>query len=109
MLDAALDNMRVHGRVAVCGVLSQQDFSKPRGIYKWLNLITKSIKMQGFLQHDYLHLYPSFMEHVIGNYKQGKIVVIEDMNEGLESAPAAFVGLFHGKNVGKQVIRVAHE
>jgi len=109
MLDAALDNMRVHGRVAICGVVSQQDFSKPRGIYKWLNLITKSIKMQGFLQHDYLHLYPSFMEHVIGNYKQGKIVVIEDMNEGLESAPAAFVGLFHGKNVGKQVIRVAHE
>jgi NADPH-dependent curcumin reductase CurA len=94
MLDAALLNMRIHGRVAVCGVVSQQNFSKPRGIYNWFNLITKRIKMQGFLQHDYLHLYPSF---------------IEDMNEGLDSAPAAFVGLFYGKNVGKQVIRVAHE
>jgi len=49
------------------------------------------------------------VEDVSSYYKQGKIVYIEDMNEGLENAPAAFVGLFHGKNVGKQVIRVAPE
>lgn len=109
MLDAALLNMRIHGRIAVCGAVSQQSFSKPQGIFNWFNLITKRIRMQGFLQHDYLHLYPRFLEDVITNYKQGKIVYIEDMNEGLDSAPAAFVGLFSGKNVGKQVIRVAHE
>ncbi|KAG6700416.1 hypothetical protein I3843_08G107300 [Carya illinoinensis] len=109
MLDAALLNMRIHGRIAVCGVVSQQSFTKPQGIFNWFNLITKRIRMQGFLQHDYLHLYPRFLEDVITNYKQGKIVYIEDMNEGLDSAPAAFVGLFSGKNVGKQVIRVAHE
>ncbi|NP_001242819.1 NADP-dependent alkenal double bond reductase P2-like [Glycine max] len=109
MLDAALLNMRIHGRIAVCGMVSQQSLSKPIGIYNLFNLITKRIKMQGFLQSDYLHLYPRFLEDVSSYYKQGKIVYIEDMNEGLESAPAAFVGLFHGKNVGKQVIRVAHE
>ncbi|KAG2693766.1 hypothetical protein I3760_08G111400 [Carya illinoinensis] len=109
MLDAALLNMRIHGRIAVCGVVSQQSFTKPQGIFNWFNLITKRIRMQGFLQHDYLHLYPRFLEDVITNYKQGKIVYIEDMKEGLDSAPAAFVGLFSGKNVGKQVIRVAHE
>ncbi|KAG5002419.1 NADPH-dependent oxidoreductase 2-alkenal reductase isoform B [Glycine soja] len=83
MLNAALLNMRIHGRIAVCGM--------------------------GFLRSDYLHLYPHFVEDVSSYYKQGKIVYIEDMNEGLENAPAAFVGLFHGKNVGKQVIRVAPE
>ena len=107
MLDAALVNMRIHGRIAVCGMVSEKDLSNTRGIRNLYNLITKRIRMQGFLQSDYLHLYPRFLEDVISLYKQGKIVYIEDMNEGLESAPSAFVGLFSGRNVGKQVIRVA--
>ncbi|XP_027350756.1 2-alkenal reductase (NADP(+)-dependent) isoform X6 [Abrus precatorius] len=109
MLDAALLNMRIHGRIAICGMVSQHSLSNPKGIYNLFNLISKRIRMQGFLQSDYLHLYPRFLKDVSSYYKQGKIFYIEDMNEGLESAPAAFVGLFHGKNVGKQVIRVAHE
>lgn len=109
MLDATILNMRVHGRIALCGIVSQQSFSKPKGIYNAFNLITKRIRMQGFLQSDYLHLYPRFLEDVSNYYKEGKIVYIEDMNYGLESAPAAFVGLFHGKNVGKQVICVTRE
>ncbi|KAF7840172.1 2-alkenal reductase (NADP(+)-dependent) [Senna tora] len=109
ILDAALLNMRIHGRIGVCGMVSQQSLSKPKGIHNLFSLISKRIKMEGFLQSDYLHLYPRFLEDVIGYYKQGKIVYVEDMNEGLDSAPAAFVGLFSGKNVGKQVIRVATE
>ena len=109
MLDAALPNMRIHGRIALCGAASQFGLSKPQGIHNLINLITKAVKLEGFVQHNYLHLYPRFLEHVIGYYKQGKIVYIEDMNEGLESAPAAFVELFSGKNVGRQVIRVASE
>lgn len=109
MLDATLMNMRVHGRIAVCGMVSEQSLSNPQGIHNLFNLISKRIRMQGFLQSDYLHLYPRFLEYVVGCYKQKKIVYIEDMNEGLDSAPAAFAGLFSGKNVGKQVIRVAHE
>ncbi|KAI4350188.1 hypothetical protein L6164_010694 [Bauhinia variegata] len=109
MLDAALLNMRIHGRIAVCGMVSQQNLSDAKGIHNLFNLITRRVKMQGFLQSDHLDLYPRFLEDVTGYYKQGKIVYVEDMNEGLESAPAAFIGLFSGKNVGKQVIRVARE
>ncbi|KAF8388648.1 hypothetical protein HHK36_027325 [Tetracentron sinense] len=109
MLDAALLNMRIHGRIAVCGMISQHSISNPEGIHNLFVLITKRIRMQGLLQSDFLHLFPDFMKHIISHYKQGKIVYIEDMNEGLESAPAAFVGLFSGKNVGKQVICVARQ
>ncbi|EEF47325.1 2-alkenal reductase (NADP(+)-dependent) [Ricinus communis] len=109
MLDAALLNMKIHGKIAVCGMMSVNSLSATRGIHNLFNLISKRIRMQGFLQSDYLHLYPQFLEQVSNYYKQGKIVYIEDMNEGLESAPAAFAGLFSGKNVGKQVIRVAYE
>ncbi|KAI3963234.1 hypothetical protein MKX01_030364 [Papaver californicum] len=108
MLDAVLLNMRTHGRIAVCGMVSQQTLSYPEGLKNVYMLIPKRIKMQGFIQSDYLHLFPQFLEHIVDNYKQGKIIYIEDMNEGLENAPSALVGLFSGKNVGKQVIRVAH-
>ncbi|XP_047335092.1 2-alkenal reductase (NADP(+)-dependent) [Impatiens glandulifera] len=109
MLDAALLEMRVNGRIAICGMVSQQDLSNPDGIRNMFCLISKRIKMQGFLQSDYLHLFPQFVKDMVSYYQQKKIVYIEDMNEGLESAPAALVGLFTGKNIGKQVILVSHE
>ncbi|KAM7511048.1 hypothetical protein LguiB_009923 [Lonicera macranthoides] len=106
MLDTALLNMRVGGRIAVCGMVSQHSISNPEGIHNLYNIINKRVRIQGFLQSDYLHLFPRFLKVVTSMYKEGKIVYIEDMNEGLESAPSAFVGLFSGKNVGKQVIHV---
>ncbi|CAK9134617.1 unnamed protein product [Ilex paraguariensis] len=109
MLDAALLNMRIHGRIAICGMVSQHSLSDLQGIHNLFSLITKRTRMQGFLQSDYLHIFPRFLEDVTSLYKQGKVVYIEDMHKGLESAPAAFVGLFSGENVGKQIICVAHE
>lgn len=106
MLDAVLLNMRVHGRIAVCGMVSQNG-NDEQGIRNVFSLIPKRVKMQGFLQSDYLHLFPKFVEEVGNLYKEGKITYLEDMNEGLESAAAAFAGLFSGKNVGKQVICVS--
>ncbi|CAM8894563.1 unnamed protein product [Rhodiola kirilowii] len=108
-LDAALLNMRVHGRIAVCGMISQNSLSSPQGIQNLYTLIPKRVTMKGFLQSDYVHLFPQFLEHVTSNFKQGKIVYIEDMKHGLENAPAAFVRLFNGTNVGKQVICVTQE
>ncbi|KAJ6810948.1 polygalacturonase-like [Iris pallida] len=109
MLDAALLNMRPHGRIAVCGMVSQHSVSNPDGIRNLYCLVMKQIRMQGFLQSTYLHLFPQFVDRMTDFYKQRKIIYIEDMNEGLESAPSAFVGLFTGKNVGKQVVCVSRE
>ncbi|CAN1799061.1 2-alkenal reductase (NADP(+)-dependent) [Linum perenne] len=93
MLDAVLLNMKVNGRIAVCGMVSQNS----------------RIMMQGFLQSDFLHLYPRFLEHVTEHYLKGQIVYVEDMDDGLDRAPAALAGLFTGENVGKKVVRVASE
>ncbi|KAJ0018363.1 hypothetical protein Pint_11665 [Pistacia integerrima] len=109
MLDAVLLNMRVHGRIAVCGMVSLHSYDDHEGIHNLFNLIPRRITMRGFLQSDYLHLYPQFLEHIVANYKQGKISYLEAVSEGLESGPAAFVGLFSGNNFGKQVVRVASE
>ncbi|XP_068664675.1 2-alkenal reductase (NADP(+)-dependent) [Aristolochia californica] len=107
MLDKALLNMRLFGRIAVCGMVSQNSISASVGIHNLNMFIFKRIRMQGFLQSDYLHLFPEFSEKIAKYYKQGKILYVEDISEGIESAPSSFVGLFSGKNVGKQVIRLA--
>ncbi|KAL7587669.1 hypothetical protein Lser_V15G35718 [Lactuca serriola] len=109
MLDAALANMRAHGRVAICGMVSQNNRTDPQSFRNMFSIISKRITIKGFLQSDFIHLYPRFLEEITGYYKQGKIVYIENMNHGIETSPAAFVGLFSGKNVGKQVICVATE
>ncbi|XP_039121766.1 2-alkenal reductase (NADP(+)-dependent)-like [Dioscorea cayenensis subsp. rotundata] len=109
MLDAALLNMRLHGRVAVCGMVSLHSYTDTDGIHNLFTLVQKRIRMEGFLQSDYLHLFPNFVECVANYHRQGKIVYLEDIKEGLENAPAAFAGLFTGKNVGKQVVCVAKD
>ncbi|KAL9144309.1 hypothetical protein ABFS82_14G288800 [Erythranthe guttata] len=109
MLDAVLLNMRVHGRIAVCGMISQYNLEEPEGVRNLFCLISKRVRMQGFLVPDYYHLYPKFLEMVLPLIKQGKITYVEDIAEGLESAPTALVGLFSGRNVGKQVVVVARE
>ncbi|GFS45897.1 zinc-binding dehydrogenase family protein [Actinidia rufa] len=109
MLDAVLVNMRVHGRIAVCGLISQYNLDQPEGVHNLFCLITKRLRMEGFLVGDYYHLHSKFLEMILPQIKEGKIIYVEDMAEGLESAPAALVGLFSGRNVGKQVVVVSRE
>ncbi|BFG35699.1 hypothetical protein CerSpe_219730 [Prunus speciosa] len=74
-----------------------------------MSLIYNRIRMEGFAVFDYFHLYPNFLDMVLPYIREGKIVYLEDITQGLESAPAALVGLFSGRNVGKQVVLVSHE
>jgi NADPH-dependent curcumin reductase CurA len=65
MLDAVLLNMRVHGRIAVCGMISQYNLDKPEGVHNLMHLISKRVRIEGFLVFDYYHLYPKFVELVL--------------------------------------------
>ncbi|XP_030527772.2 2-alkenal reductase (NADP(+)-dependent)-like isoform X2 [Rhodamnia argentea] len=109
MLDAVLPNMKLHGRITVCGMISQYSLEQPEGMYNLMNILLKRVRMQGFLVFDYYHLYPKFLETVLPQIKEGKIVYVEDIVEGLENGPAALVGVFYGRNVGKQVVVVSRE
>ncbi|KAF7805297.1 2-alkenal reductase (NADP(+)-dependent)-like [Senna tora] len=109
MLDAVLLNMRNHGRIAICGMISQYNLHKPEGVHNLMHLVIKRIRMEGFLVPDYYHLYPKFLEMVIPRIKEGKIIYVEDIAEGIESGPSALIGLFTGRNIGKQVVVVARE
>ncbi|XP_059447509.1 2-alkenal reductase (NADP(+)-dependent)-like [Corylus avellana] len=108
-LDAVLLNMRAHGRISVCGMISQYNLDELEGVKNLVLIIAKRIRMQGFIAFDYYHLYPKFLDTVLSGIREGKIVYVEDIAEGLENGPAALVGLFSGRNVGKQVVMVARE
>ncbi|XP_050256981.1 2-alkenal reductase (NADP(+)-dependent)-like isoform X8 [Quercus robur] len=109
MLDAVLLNMRPHGRIAVCGMISQYNLDKPEGVHNLMDLLLKQVQMKGFVVSSYYHLFPKFLDLVLPHIAEGKIVYVEDIVEGLELGPAAFVGLFSGRNVGKQVVLVSKE
>ncbi|KAJ1395453.1 Polyketide synthase, enoylreductase domain [Sesbania bispinosa] len=108
-LDAVLLNMRVHGRIPVCGMISQYNLTQFEGVTNLANLIFKRIRMEGFLVYEFYHLYTKFLEFVLPYIREGKVVYVEDIVEGLENGPAALVGLYSGRNFGKQVVVVAHE
>ncbi|KAJ0018275.1 hypothetical protein Pint_10639 [Pistacia integerrima] len=109
MLDAVLVNMRVNGRIAVCGMISQHNLKQPDGVHNLMNIIFKRIHVKGFAVFDYYAQYSKFLDEVLPMIREGKILYVEDIAEGLENAPEALIGLFSGRNVGKQVVVVAKE
>ncbi|KAL6865243.1 hypothetical protein ACP4OV_016394 [Aristida adscensionis] len=103
-LDAALLHMRRRGRVVVCGMISQYNLEEPDGVRYLGCIIPKSIRVEGFNVGDYFGVYARFEEEMAGYIREGKVTVVEDVAEGIEAAPAALVGLFSGKNVGKKLV-----
>ncbi|KAK3444314.1 hypothetical protein EUGRSUZ_H01879 [Eucalyptus grandis] len=88
MLDAVLLYMKLHGQITVCGMISQYNLKQHEGVHNLMNL---------------------FLEKVLPQIKEGKIVSVEDIAEWLENGPAALAGVFSGGNVGKQVVVVSHK
>ncbi|XP_071729521.1 2-alkenal reductase (NADP(+)-dependent)-like [Rutidosis leptorrhynchoides] len=109
MLEAAVANMKLHGRVSVCGVISEYTDSGKRAAPDMLSVIYKRIAIKGFLSGDYLNLFPEFLSTTIDQIRSGKMHVLEDVSIGLENVPPAFVGLFHGDNVGKKIVQLSND
>nr|XP_043610892.1 2-alkenal reductase (NADP(+)-dependent)-like [Erigeron canadensis] len=109
MLEAVLLNMRLYGRIAGIGMISQHNVVEEEPVRYLLSVITKRLTMKGFVVHDHYDLFPKYYETILPLIKNGTIQNVEDVSEGLESAPAALVGMFAGKNVGKKVVAVARE
>ncbi|KAG6400056.1 hypothetical protein SASPL_141544 [Salvia splendens] len=110
MLEAVLNSMRLNGRVALCGMISQYNsLEQPEGVHNLINALVKRVRMEGFFTSDHYHLYPKFLEIVVPLIKEEKITYVEDIAEGIESAPGALFGLYSGRNVGKLLVVVARE
>ena len=107
-LSAALDNMNDHGRIAVCGMISQYNDTAPTpGPSNLAMIIIKKLKIEGFIVFEHWEHYPEFAKQMGQWLASGAVKAEQTVYEGLEQAPDAFIGLFEGKNRGKMVVKLA--
>lgn len=106
-LEAALEVMSDFGCCVECGMIATYNATDPppapRNLFK---VIGKRIRMQGFIVRDHLDSQEEFLAEMAPLIKADKIVWEETVAKGLESAPSAFIGLFDGDNLGKQLVRI---
>jgi hypothetical protein len=70
-------------------------------------LIVKQAKVQGFLVSRYAERFPEGLEQLAGWLKQGKLKYREDVAQGIEAAPQAFIGMLQGKTQGNQLVQLS--
>ena len=115
VFDAVLPLLNTGARVPVCGLISQYNATAlPDGPDRLGQLmgtiLTKRMTVKGFIIFDdYGHRYPEFAEQMASWLQQGQLHYREQIIDGLENAPHAFIGLLQGENFGKLVIRVGED
>ena len=109
-LEAALNNMRENGRMAVCGMISQyNDDTPPPFKGNLTQIIAKRLTIRGFLVGDNNDMQADFVRDMETWRKAGKMKWRETIVDGIEKAPDAIIGLFKGENFGKMVVKVGPE
>ncbi|WCJ29655.1 Zinc-binding dehydrogenase family protein [Euphorbia peplus] len=109
MQEAAISNMNVFGRVAVCGVISEYTNEGRKSAPDMIDVIYRRLKIQGFLAADFMNLYPDFISTTSDYLRAGKIESLEDISVGVETIPSSLIALFRGQNMGKKMVQLAPE
>ncbi|GAA4217345.1 NADP-dependent oxidoreductase [Actinocatenispora rupis] len=106
-LEAAVGQLRVHGRAALCGAISAyNETSAPPGPRNLARMIGWRLTLRGFLVRDHADLRPEFVSRVGGWLRDGSLVYRETFVDGLAQAPDAFLGVLRGDNLGKMLVRL---
>ena len=106
-LEAALSALRVNGRIIACGGISGYNEAAPRpGPSNLFNVSAKRLTMKGLMVRDWLSRQDEFETEVGGYVRSGMVKNHETVVDGIEQSVEAFIGLFHGRNVGKMVVKL---
>jgi len=115
ILEAVIPLLNPHGRIPVCGMISwynagglgtgatSEGLSLP---VLWRNILVKFISVNGFIISNHFDRYADFLKEVAPKAISGEVRFVEDIAEGIENAPTAFMGLLEGKNKGKQIVKL---
>lgn len=115
VLEGVLPLMNVGGRIPVCGMISWYNAgalgadaggTKDQLPKMWRTILVNRLHVHGFIISDHWNSYPDFLREVGPMVASGKLKFVEDVAEGLENAPRAFMGLLEGRNKGKQIVKV---
>ena len=113
-LEAAIDNMNTFGRIVLCGTTSQYnaDPSAPTSSSGPSNLslaVSHRLSLKGFIFSDHNDILNKFNVSMSKWINEGRIKWKENIFEGLENAPKAFVSLFKGESLGRILVKIASD
>jgi NADPH-dependent curcumin reductase CurA len=106
--DAVLRRLNPGARISLCGELSQYNLVEPEAGPRLLaRLIAAHAKVQGFLISRYAARFPEGLEQLVAWLRQGVLQYRQDVAQGLEAAPQAFIAMLHERNHGEQLVHIS--
>ena len=107
VLDTAMAQLNRGARIAVCGVLSQyNNDGEAYGVTNTRLIFDKSLRIEGFVLSNYREKWSTARAELEDLYLSGQLKYRETIADGINNAPAAFIGMLEGKNLGKQLVRL---
>ena len=105
--DAVFGLINKKARIVICGQIAEYNEAvPPQGPRPQHTLIKKSARMEGFVVFDFKDDFCEAKKKLTAWYQEGKLKYKENLVEGFENLPSAFIGLFTGENIGKQMVKV---
>jgi NADPH-dependent curcumin reductase CurA len=109
---AVLPLLNTFARVPVCGLIAQYSGTKADSAdllpATMRAILTKSLTLRGFINYEFAEEhYRAFLKTVSQGLRDGSITHREDVYDGIEKAPQAFIGMLRGGNFGKVLVRLA--
>jgi NADPH-dependent curcumin reductase len=111
---AAFPRLNTYARIPVCGLVAHYNDTEPppgpdRSTALMSAILRKSLTVRGFIQNEFADspLMDEFLTRATGWVRDGSLKYCEDIVDGLENAPEAFIGMLEGKNFGKLIVRVS--
>ena len=106
--DAVIRHINTRARIVVCGQSSQDNLEAPEQGPRWLTrLIIRQARVEGFLISGYAERFAEGREQLAKWWMQGKLRYREDVAQGIEAAPQAFIRMLLGNNQGKQLVQLS--
>jgi NADPH-dependent curcumin reductase CurA len=107
MLDAVLPLMRLHGRIALCGMVAQyNDADHPHGMLNLWQLVVNRVSIRGFITFDHPEVLKQAQAELDGWAADGQLKPLANIRDGFEKLPEAFIALMAGQTVGKTLVRI---
>jgi NADPH-dependent curcumin reductase len=106
---AVYPRLNDHARMIMCGMIAEYNDATPRPGPSLVAAVRKRLRIQGFIVSDHAALRPDYLALAAPLVKSGAIKYREDIVDGIDNAPAAFIGLLQGRNFGKLLVRLGDD
>ena len=107
MLETVLRLINLNARIPLIGLISQYNATEKVCGPNLMPILVNRATIKGMIVRDHYERYDEFLQQMKARLAEGRIKYHETVVEGLQNVPRAFIGLFHGQNIGKLVVKIA--